>query len=77
MSPKCTECPHLAKQHNLDGDGKCRVRILSGWNFETGQYTSWRPCGCPGYHGEDPDNMCACEYVSASPNCVHCGKVKV
>jgi hypothetical protein len=74
-SPKCPECPHQAHQHNLHGNGKCRVRILTGWDHQTNTYTSWRPCPCPGFHGEA--TCCACEYVPTSPNCVHCGKVKV
>jgi hypothetical protein len=75
--PQCICCPHLAKQHNLDGDGRCRVVILCGWDHETNAYASSRPCDCPGYLGEEPGGCGACEYVSSSPNCVHCGRVKV
>jgi hypothetical protein len=72
-------CPHLAKQHNLDGDRRCRVKILSGWSDEKNQYTASRPCECAGYRGLDPEvDTCAHEFLpqSESPRtCVQCGKV--
>jgi hypothetical protein len=78
-SPKCPACPHFARQHNLDGDRKCRVHSLSGWSDEKQQYLRSTPCGCPGFPAglETAADHCACEFVPASNHCVHCGKVKV
>jgi hypothetical protein len=76
-SPKCPECPHFARQHNLDGDRRCRVRILTGWSDDKQQYLSSRPCNCPGCPPDIELTDCACEFVPTSPQCVHCGKVKV
>lgn len=77
MSPHCVACPHLARQHDLDGDRHCRVRILTDWDEVTQRFCGSRVCECPGYVGIDPSDACDCEYVSTSPNCVHCGKVRV
>jgi hypothetical protein len=76
-SPTCVACPHLARQHDLDGDGHCRVRILTDWSEEFQVFTGVRDCDCPGYRGSDPKDACDCEYVSGSPYCVHCGAVRV
>ena len=77
MSPTCVACPHLARQHDLAGDGHCRVRILCDWDEELQVFTGVKECGCPRYRGADPQDACDCEYVPSSPYCVHCGKVRV
>jgi hypothetical protein len=74
------ECPHQHHQHNMgdDGDRRCRVKILTGWSEGQNRFLSSRPCECPGYRGLDPEvDTCCHEWVSASPNCVHCGKMRV
>ena len=79
-NPKCLDCPHLHDNHNMDDDGdrRCRMTILTGWSQEQNTFLHSRPCDCPGYSGPDPEiDACACEFVASSPNCVHCGKVRV
>jgi hypothetical protein len=79
VSPQCQSCGHSAKQHNLDGDRACRVKILSGWSDERCQYTASKPCLCTGYAGLDPEvDTCAHEFLPQSEHprtCVQCGKV--
>ena len=77
-NPKCLACGHVARQHNLHGDRLCRVRVASGWSEQAHTFTTSRACVCHGYWGPTPAaEVCACEYVPTSNECVHCGKARV
>ena len=69
---RCRHCNHRPEQH---GDTGCHVRILTGWDEPTKQFTGERPCGCTRY--SEPYSVrhsdCPHEKVKDDPRCVHCG----